>query len=182
MQIIHTPTKKLFKKVVQEFFNRGIYLMNGSKKISEDCWDIYKEDTCIKDDDDELEIGDIDYYKEYPNTPIIPAEQFLSDIYPKEPTVYWTDKIYSYETTNGITSGTLTLAGESNKPVNKTMSVIKNIFKSKEKKALEHYGITNGDGGLTQTGREELLDYLWETNKELRKEFIKKVVEEYDKK
>jgi len=173
MQIIHTPTKKLFKKVVQEFFNRGIYWITGDKEIYEDYWDKNKEKTCIKEDSS-LGYGSISYYKEdYPNTPIIPAEKFLSDIYVEE---------YKGSWTYGTISGTLTFAGELNKPVNKTMGVIKNIFKSKEKKALEHYGITNGDGGLTQTGREELLDYLWETNKELRKEFIKKVVEEYDKK
>lgn len=61
------------------------------------------------------------------------------------------------------------------------MGVIKNIFKSGERKALEHFDITNGDGGLTQTGKDELMDYLWETNKDLRKDFTQKVVDEYKK-
>ena len=58
------------------------------------------------------------------------------------------------------------------------MNIIKNIFKTTEQKALSHYGITNGDGGLTETGRAEWIDYLWETLAE-RKDFIAKIVEEY---
>jgi len=66
------------------------------------------------------------------------------------------------------------------KPKNKIMSIIKDIFKSKEQKALSQYGITNGDGGLTGDGRGEFVDYLWETDKETRKAFISKVIEKYE--
>ena len=60
------------------------------------------------------------------------------------------------------------------------MSVIKDIFKSKENRALSNYGITNGDGGLTTSGREEFIDFLWETMTEQRKDFTSKVVEKFD--
>ena len=60
----------------------------------------------------------------------------------------------------------------------KRMNIIKNIFKSTEQKALAHYEITNGDGGLSDIGRAEFIDYLWETLAE-RKDFIAKIVEEY---
>ena len=66
------------------------------------------------------------------------------------------------------------------KKQNKFMSVIKDIFKSKENRALSNYGITNGDGGLTTSGREEFIDFLWETMTEQRKDFTSKVVEKFD--
>jgi len=70
--------------------------------------------------------------------------------------------------------------GFQDKPKGKIMSVIKNAFKSKQAKALSHYGITNGDGGLTETGRQEFVDYLYETMTAEKKAFIAKVVEEYE--
>ena len=61
----------------------------------------------------------------------------------------------------------------------KIMSVIKNLFKTTERKALEYFSIINGDGGLTNTGKEEFIDFLYEKMTEERKEFIKKIVEAY---
>ena len=63
----------------------------------------------------------------------------------------------------------------------KNMNIIKNIFKSKEKRALEHFDITNGGGGLTNNGSYEFIDYLWEIMKDERKDFIKRIVDEYNK-
>ncbi len=60
------------------------------------------------------------------------------------------------------------------------MSVIKNIFKSKERKALENFSIVNGDSGLTETGRGEFVDYLFEVMTEEKKAFIAKIIEAYD--
>ena len=34
-------------------------------------------------------------------------------------------------------------------------------LESKERKALENYGIINGDGGLTVSGKEEFIDFLY---------------------
>ena len=63
----------------------------------------------------------------------------------------------------------------------KNMNIIKNIFKSKEKRALGHFDITNGDGGLTNNGSCEFIDYLWKIMKDERKDFIKRIVDEYNK-
>lgn len=70
--------------------------------------------------------------------------------------------------------------GEQNKPKGKIMGVIKKLFKSTEDKALDHYEITRGcKDNLTSTGREEFIDYLWNTMIAERKAFIAKVVEQY---
>ena len=83
------------------------------------------------------------------------------------------DDGYNYNKTPKITS---------DKQNNKNMiGVIKNIFKSTEKKALEHYGITNGNGGLTATGQQEFIDFLWQKNAEMQKEFTEMIVAEYKK-
>lgn len=63
---------------------------------------------------------------------------------------------------------------------NKFMSVVNNIFKSKERKALEFYGLVNGDGGLTDSGALELARFIYETDTELKAKFIAKIVEEYE--
>ena len=57
-----------------------------------------------------------------------------------------------------------------------TMSIIKNIFKTKERRALEAYELVNGDGGLTDKGRAEFVDYLWEKSDDAREAFIAEVV------
>ncbi|MFA5197698.1 MAG: hypothetical protein WC437_04755 [Patescibacteria group bacterium] len=89
------------------------------------------------------------------------------------PHCYWVDKIEPYKEK-------LNTIPEQNKGKGKIMSIIKNIFRTKEQKALTHYNIINGDGGLTSDGQDEFLDYLWETMTEERKDFTAKVVKEYD--
>lgn len=67
-----------------------------------------------------------------------------------------------------------------NEPKGKKMNIIKNAFQSKKQKALAHFNITNGDGGLTNDGQREFVDFLWETNKADRDAFIKKIIEAYE--
>lgn len=62
-----------------------------------------------------------------------------------------------------------------------TTKVIRNLFKKKEQKALEHYEIVNGDGGLTEKGQKEFIDFVYETGKTEKAEFVKIFVEQYDK-
>lgn len=64
---------------------------------------------------------------------------------------------------------------------NTIMSVIKNIFKSEERKALEHFGVVNGDGKLTDTGRDEFVDFLYEKMNTEREAFVALLIEEYKK-
>lgn len=60
------------------------------------------------------------------------------------------------------------------------MSVIKDLFKNKTQRATEHFEITNGNGGLTEKGRAEFIDYLWEVMKAERTAFEQKIVEAYE--
>lgn len=61
---------------------------------------------------------------------------------------------------------------------NKYMSIISNAFKSKENKALEHFGLGTTET-LSERGRQEFIDFLWETLKEEKKAFLSKMVEAY---
>jgi hypothetical protein len=60
------------------------------------------------------------------------------------------------------------------------MSVINNLFKGKTRKALEHFELVNGGGGLTEKGRGEFVDLLYNTDEKLKAAFDKKVVEAYE--
>ena len=123
----------------------------------------------------------------HPQIPIITSQQFLSTYQAKV-----ADKIDVSSLTSGIISfpqekytGTfpcefIGVLPESKKETKK-MSIIKNIFKTTEQKALAHYGITNGDGGLTETGRVEFVDYIYHTDKEIKEGFIKEIINEYKK-
>jgi hypothetical protein len=191
MPIIRTKTKDEFRRVVQECLNRGAHWRGDEIGIQEKFWDKGGDQTCVDYEQGVLCFGSKRFFQTeppYSGHPIISAEEFLgeSQITNAYDSVYplFTTGDYLYENGGIIKTSyhnNLTPFGEQNKPKGKIMSVIKNIFKSEERKALEEFNITNGDGGLTGTGREELLDYLWATNKELRKEFTEKIVAEYKK-
>jgi len=59
------------------------------------------------------------------------------------------------------------------------MSIIKDFFKTEERKALEKYGIVDGNGDLTSTGQKEFVDFLFEKLKEEKKEFVALIVKQY---
>ena len=61
---------------------------------------------------------------------------------------------------------------------NKYMSIISNAFKSKENKALEYFNLGTTET-LSERGRQEFIDFLWETLKEEKKSFLNKIVEAY---
>jgi hypothetical protein len=61
---------------------------------------------------------------------------------------------------------------------NKYMSIISNAFKSKENKALEYFNLGTTET-LSERGRQEFIDFLWETLKEEKKAFLSKMVEAY---
>jgi len=58
------------------------------------------------------------------------------------------------------------------------MSIISNAFKSKENKALEYFNLGTTET-LSERGRQEFIDFLWETLKEEKKAFLSKMVEAY---
>ena len=125
--------------------------------------------------------GNIDFYKQhYPSYTFITAKQFLGEdkimldsnncleLFKRarlalkelqEPTL-----MYNYPIIN-----------KQNKIMN-----IKNAFKSKENKAMEYFG-SGSTCDINERGLQEFLSYLWETaDKETKKEFLKKIVEEYE--
>ena len=63
-----------------------------------------------------------------------------------------------------------------NKPKKKIMHIINNVFKSKENKAFEYFGLGNTKE-LTNRGRSEFIDFLFEILTEDRKAFLEKIVE-----
>ena len=158
--IVHCPTKELWEKVQREFFSRGIYWRDGSKEIF-DGWDNHGKETCIDCENGKLEYSPKDYYqrgyyqKDYSHLPIISAEEFLRE------------NIKLTSTPKSIMGG------------NKIMSAITKAFKSKENKALEHYGL-GSTCELNQTGLGEFLAYIYETDKEAKAGFLAKMVEAHE--
>ena len=161
--IIHTPTQEEYNQVVQRCFDLGDKWSNGSVYENEMYWENYESQTCIFKSNTSISYTPKKYIeKECPQIPIITTQQFLS----------------TYQVSPKVSEETRVTSEP--KKETKIMSIIKNIFKSTEQKALSHYGITNGDGGLTETGRAEWIDYLWETLEE-KAGFILNIVEEYKK-
>ena len=60
--------------------------------------------------------------------------------------------------------------------IKKTMSIINNAVKSKENKAMENFGLGTTDQ-LNERGRDEFVDYLFQTLPEQKKGFLEKIVE-----
>lgn len=58
----------------------------------------------------------------------------------------------------------------------KKMSIVKRIFQSKEDKAMENFGLGTSKE-LNDGGREEFIDFIYETGSTDRKEFLKRIVE-----
>lgn len=187
--VVHTPTLELYKRVVQKALDNGYKWRSkkGSKDLKEECWQHYQKDTCIEEIveasvDKRLYYRNKDFYEE-DGYDIISAEEFLEDG-SKESIPYIPHYSFSatdnyFTITNGYLSGTIT-SGNLNQSNNKFMGIIKNAFKSKEQKALDHFGLGNGNGGLNSLGQQEFVDYLFETQKELRKGFIEQIVKEYE--
>lgn len=198
--VIHCPTIEDWDKVISCAIERGNEWDNGNIKIYRDYWYINREISCIRIRDNTMYWGIKTFYEEE-GFKIISADEYLGEVtgYYQIGVDYMATKqdysslaqtISNHLRTRpwsigpgDIIPGSWILGGEINlscKP-NKTMSVIKNAFKSTKRKALEFFDIVDGDGGLTDTGRVEFVDYLYETNKELRKGFEDKIVEAYKK-
>lgn len=153
--IIKCPTKKDWVAVVKQAIRDGC-----NEKDDWDQWTVHGEKSCIRiTEDGFLNYGteDIAYTPvDYQDHIHLTAQEYLNKF-----------KQTSDEKPN-----------KQRKKI--MMSIIKNIFKTKEQKALSYYGLTNGDGGLTNEGRSEFMDYIWETDKEAKKEFITRIVEQYE--
>lgn len=62
--------------------------------------------------------------------------------------------------------------------ITKTMSIIKNLAKSKERKALEEFNLLNEDGSLNERGRSEFVTFLFEGT--AKAEFEAKIAEAHE--
>lgn len=62
----------------------------------------------------------------------------------------------------------------------KSMSIIREAFKSKENKALEYFGLGSLKE-LNEKGKSEFVQFIYETGKTDAREFVKKIVECYNK-
>ena len=194
--VVHTPTLEDYKRVVGECLKYKTW-SSGSREISENNWEYYKDKTCIEPT--EIRYSFLEFYlgKGYQ---ILSIPEFFKRLGVKEEESYYVslEEVNvgrdSYYTSPFPFTGTFasepTLSGSTlikgrkeifNKSKKTFMSVIKNIFKTKERKALEFYSIVNGDGGLTDAGRQEFVDYLYQKMEAEKKAFIADIVAEYEK-
>ena len=63
--------------------------------------------------------------------------------------------------------------------IKKTMNTIKKVLRSKEDKALAHF-VLGTSKELRSSGKEEFLDFIYETGKTDKVEFLKKIVKAYE--
>lgn len=175
MQIIHCPTKELFEKAQQYFFDRGIDWSYGGK-IMQDYWDEYKEDFCLFQEGSTITRQTIHYAKkECSHIPITEAE----DLFRFESPIYRVD----WATTPNQGNWLWEYYGEfkqPNKPNLKTM--LNNFMKKmldKDTQTLIKAEYINGDLLLTSKGKEALDSLVFQANKA---ELVKMAQEELDEK
>ena len=176
--VVNTKTQKEYDELMR-ICEKGRWNWYGVAPTEINNWNSLKENTCINVSDGCLGYSSIGYYKEE-GYKIISLQDFKREqgmAYKVSSNLYNSILMSSDYVYAGTITGYSTPKVVNNK--NKNMSVIKNIFKTKERKALEHYNIVNGDGGLTGIGQSEFVDYLYETLKEKRCAFIKKIIEAY---
>ena len=63
--------------------------------------------------------------------------------------------------------------------IKKTMNTIKKVLRSKEDKALAHFDLGTSKE-LNLNGRTEFTDFIYETGKTDKVEFLKKIVKAYE--
>ena len=182
--IVHCPTEDLWKKALDRAFRKGLKWCDGDQEYSLGCWSFWKKNSALKIDN-EIAFSFSNYYKErfqYKDYIFLTAEQWLNlDKLEGREIDITTDEFLE----RGLKEDSMTVAISNppifNPPKYKFMSIIKNLFKSKDHRALEHFGLVNGDGGLTEAGQKEFIDFCWEKMEAERKEFIGKIVEAFDK-
>jgi len=76
-KIIHCPTKEDWKRVVQKLLDDGCN-WNGGEGTNLNFWTSYEEKSCVSVEERTLEFSSKSYYqKNYPNIPIITADEFM---------------------------------------------------------------------------------------------------------
>jgi len=76
-KIIHCPTKEDWKRVVQKLLDDGCN-WSGGEGTNLNFWTSYEEKSCVSVEERTLEFSSKSYYqKNYPNIPIITADEFM---------------------------------------------------------------------------------------------------------
>jgi len=198
--IIHCPTQDLYNRVLEKLERESPDLRwrTGQKPTD---WRDWHDDVCLKlCSKDSLCQGAREGFEErYEGQKITSAEKYLGDEArdEEEAEEHRRSGWYDMQTTVGeFPAGSFALSehpsyemvfqdgyidrhNKANKIKNKTMSVIKNAFKPKVRKALDYFELANGTD-LNDRGRAEFVDFLYKKLEKEPKEFNEKIMEAYD--
>ena len=179
--IVHCPTKELWNKVQEKMFEFTEWIYDG-KEIS-NSWAEYGFNIIysLKENNYKMLRGYKEYFNQtnYPDTPIISAEEYLGIEVAEV-----IDVPYDLPISNRCTEATLSSKNlqnainyltnqDSNKSLTKkTMSIVKSTFQSKESKAVAHFGLGENKNNLCRDGLWEFLQYLYETEADKKKDFL----------
>jgi len=135
-------------------------------------WNNHKEKSAINVDT-EIACGYEKWYREnYPDYKFITVREFLDgkEEIPRFEGLY-NMPVFSEENLKKA----LELI---NKPKKSIMSIVKRAFTSKETKAFDYFDLGEPNA-LNSSGQSEFIDWMYETGKTDKKEFIKFIVEKY---
>ena len=166
--IVRCPTQEKWNKVVQKALDSGKKWFSGNKDLFSDYWEKNQENSaiCIKE---YLEYACHSWLKKnlpYKDYTFLEAEKYLGEEKKEKPKF----KVGDWEIQNK----------QFNQPKHKFMSLIKNLFKSKEDQAKEGLGLSDGNGGLNDYGRVEWADFLYKKLEKEREEFDALLVEKWE--
>jgi len=179
--IVHCPTEELWNRVQEKMFEFTEWIYDG-KEIS-NSWAEYGFNIIysLKENNYKMLRGYKEYFNQtnYPDTPIISAEEYLGIEVAEV-----IDVPYDLPISNRCTEATLSSKNlqnainyltnqDSNKSLTKkTMSIVKSTFQSKESKAVAHFGLGENKNNLCRDGLWEFLQYLYETEADKKKDFL----------
>lgn len=175
MKIIHTPTKELYRKVVQSLLDNGSKWYDGERSIQRHRWNDNKDSTCIRHNNMTINSTNKSFYeKEYPNFDIEDAEEFLRT---KEGACTITTDNSTYPYPMFGSWGTIYASSGENKHKKSKIMKLNNYMKkvlSKELRTLIQAGFVNGDLELTTEGK----DAIWAELLDEKKTVMVKLAEE----
>ena len=181
--IVRIKTKEDWERVVAMAIKNGCFWYFDNKDTYREAWRRYKEETCIQIKNNVLIFSPEDFFrKEYPNIPIISAQEFLEP----EMGEYIGEFEEEYKCPsdmsivldfmdNHITGSDETIS-QPNKTMNKLNPMMKRLL-DKDTRTLYKAGYINRDLELTENGRNALDTILFTANKA---ELVKMAQEELD--
>ena len=181
--IVRIKTKEDWERVVTVAISNGCFWYFDNKDTYREAWRRYKEETCIQIKNNVLIFSPEDFFrKEYPNIPIISAQEFLEP----EMGEYIGEFEEEYKCPSDMSivldfmDNHITGSDETISQPNKTMNKLKPMMKrllDKDTQTLYKAGYINRDLELTENGRNALNTILFTANKA---ELVKMAQEELD--